>query len=73
MVALGVRAFGTVCRDPQEVVRRLPKNTRPGAVILMHEGVESKDGSRQAPQVLLGPLGSLDRRGLRAVLPDAPA
>nr|XP_061800910.1 chitooligosaccharide deacetylase-like [Nerophis lumbriciformis] len=67
------RAFDTVERNPQKVVRRLLRGLRDGDVLLLHDGSAARDSEGRA--VVLGALPTvleeLAARGLRAVpLPD---
>ena len=71
VVAWSARAFDTCCREPQKVVARLMRGARPGAIMLMHEGVVARDGSRLGPQVLAQLLAELEKKGLRAVVPES--
>ena len=64
MVLWNCRGFDAVSRDPVAVRRRLQAGLRPGALVLLHEG------RREAISLLEGVLEDLDKRGLRAVLPE---
>ncbi len=70
LVVWSARAFDTSCRQAGKTVSRLLAGARPGAILLMHEGVVARDGSRLAPQVLEKLLLELDRRHLRPMVPD---
>lgn len=65
MVLWNCRGFDAVSRDPIAVRRRLQTGLRPGAIVLLHEG------RREASDLLEGVLQDLEKRGLRAVLPEA--
>jgi peptidoglycan/xylan/chitin deacetylase (PgdA/CDA1 family) len=66
-VAWSARGFDGVACDPRTAVARIVRDLRPGAIVLLHEGIAR--GHNLA--VLEGVLRALDERGLAAVLPRA--
>jgi peptidoglycan/xylan/chitin deacetylase (PgdA/CDA1 family) len=77
--ALGLRLVGWSARGydgvaararPAEVVRRIGRNLRPGAIVLLHEGRVGRNGEALNARGLQMLLEELGRRGWRCVLPD---
>lgn len=66
-VAWSARGFDAVAADPHAVVARIERDLAPGAIVLLHEG--ARHGRNVESLSLL--LQSLDRKGYRALLPDA--
>ncbi|WP_313252160.1 polysaccharide deacetylase family protein [Stenotrophomonas sp.] len=68
-VGWSARGFDGVACQPQDVVRRIAADLRPGAIVLLHEG--SAHGHNLA--IIEGVLEQLQARGLQARLPRASA
>ena len=65
-VAWSARGFDALASDPQAVARRIEKQLKPGAIVLLHEG--AKHGRNvETIRVVLERLAA---RGYRAVVPD---
>ena len=64
-VAWSARGFDGVAADPAQVVARIEKNLRPGAIVLLHEGA-AHGGNLETIRLL---LQRLDALGYRGVLP----
>ena len=56
--------LATQCRDPRHIGRTLARRAHPGAVIVLHEGDESREGVYAAADALLVELA---RRNLRVI------
>jgi peptidoglycan/xylan/chitin deacetylase (PgdA/CDA1 family) len=76
--ALGLRMVGWSARGydgiaararPAEVVRRIAKNLRSGAIVLLHEGRVGRHGEALNVRGLRLLLQEIERRGWRCVLP----
>lgn len=63
------RGYDGVSQHSGRVMQRLLPDVRAGAVILMHEGRVDADGARMAPRVLEALLRTMERKGLRPILP----
>ena len=66
-VAWCARGFDAVAADPAEVVARIERGLRPGAIVLMHEG--AAHGRNVETMALL--LQRLDALGYATVLPES--
>jgi peptidoglycan/xylan/chitin deacetylase (PgdA/CDA1 family) len=65
-----VRGLDTVRHDPARVAARIEKNAKPGAIILLHEGKQTKRDPDFGPRCLELTLQRLTSRGYRFVIPD---
>jgi len=68
-VGWSIRSRDGADRDPASVVARVLKSARPGAIILMHEGVDVHPAVRVA--AIAGVLQGLEARGFDCVVPGA--
>jgi len=66
-VSWSIRSRDAIARDPAPVVARVLKSVRPGAIILMHEGVGVHPRVRVV--AIAGVLEGLQARGFACVLP----
>lgn len=66
-VSWSARGFDAVSGDPDRVVKRVARDLRPGAIVLVHEG--ARHGHSVA--IIRRVLELAQARGLRAVLPPA--
>ena len=73
LVGWSARGYDGVDRraGPAQVVRRIVKNLRPGAIVLLHEGRVDRSGHPLNAAVLALLLEELGRRRWRCVLPAA--
>ena len=67
-VAWSARGFDAVAADPTQVVARIERGLKPGAIVLMHEG--AAHGRNVDAMALL--LDRLDALGYATVLPESP-
>ena len=65
------RGYDGIAANKDTVMKHLKAQTRPGAIILMHEARAADDGTRLGPQVLAELLLWLSEQGLRTVQPSA--
>ena len=71
LVAWTSRGFdGVDGFDPEPTARRILDEVRPGAIILMHQGVLGTDGEPASARCLQLVLEGLTARGLRCVIPS---
>lgn len=65
-VAWSARGYDGVDCVPEQVVARIARDLRPGAIVLLHEGAAHGHN----PQILRAVLGILRKRGLETVVPE---
>lgn len=63
-----VRSYDSLSRDPEKVTARVLRQTRPGAILLMHEGASLHERVRVT--AISRVLDELNARGLRCVIPS---
>jgi len=68
-VSWSARGYDGLSGSVERVVARVVKGLRPGAIVLLHEGA----GHGKSLVIAARILAALKQRGLRAVLPSAPA
>jgi len=56
--------------DPGRALQRLLRATRPGSILVLHDGAEQGDREPVALRILPRLLDELERRGLRSVTLD---
>ncbi|MBI2215423.1 MAG: polysaccharide deacetylase family protein [Acidobacteria bacterium] len=70
LVAWSARGFdGVDGFDVDATTSRVLRDARPGAIVLLHQGVRGKDGSLASARCIERILEGLDARGLRCVIP----
>ncbi len=70
LIGWTVRGLDTVKRDPARVAQRIEKSAQPGAIILLHEGQQTKRDPDFAPRCLELTLQHLASRSYRFVIPQ---
>ncbi len=65
------RGFDTLSRSPEEIAQRVLRQTRPGAIVLLHEGDHSGSPSEVRLAALERVLAEVKARGCKCVLPSA--
>lgn len=70
LIGWTVRGLDTVRRDPERVSRRLLRGTKPGAILLLHEGQRVAKDPEFNPRCLELTLSGLAERGYRCVIPQ---
>jgi peptidoglycan/xylan/chitin deacetylase (PgdA/CDA1 family) len=65
-----VRGLDTVQRDPARVARRILRETKPGAIIVLHEGHRVAKNPDFHPRCLELTLTGLAEEGYRCVIPQ---
>jgi peptidoglycan/xylan/chitin deacetylase (PgdA/CDA1 family) len=74
LVAWSARGFdGVEGFDVDATVTRVLRDARPGAIVLLHQGVRGEGGSSASPRCIERILEGLDARGLRCVIPPDAA
>ncbi|TXK60488.1 polysaccharide deacetylase family protein [Alkalisalibacterium limincola] len=68
-VGWSARGFDATTADPEVVVRRILRDLRPGAIILLHEGA----AHGRSVEIITRVLDALSERGYRCVLPTLSA
>jgi peptidoglycan/xylan/chitin deacetylase (PgdA/CDA1 family) len=69
LVGWSVRAFDTVRRDPAQVAGRILRGTKPGAIIVLHEGHRVARNPEFNPRCLELTLTNLAEQGYQCVIP----
>lgn len=69
LIGWTVRGLDTVKRDATQVAERIEKGTRPGAIIVLHEGHQIARDPEFGPRCLELTLERLAARGYRCVIP----
>jgi peptidoglycan/xylan/chitin deacetylase (PgdA/CDA1 family) len=69
LVGWSVRGLDTVQRDPARVVRRILHATKPGAIIVLHEGQRVAKNPEFNPRCLELTLSSLAEQGYQCIIP----
>jgi peptidoglycan/xylan/chitin deacetylase (PgdA/CDA1 family) len=69
LIGWAVRGLDTVKRDPAQVARRILRDTKPGAIIVLHEGHRVAKNPEFHPQCLERTLTGLTEQGYRCVIP----
>ncbi len=70
LVGWSARGYDGVIAQPAEVVERICRDLRPGAIILLHEGRTARDGTPVNVRALALLLAELTARGYRCTLPS---
>lgn len=70
LIGWTVRGFDTVRRDPVKVAAQIAAKTKPGAIILLHEGHHIESNPDFQPKCLELTLQRLAARGYRFVIPE---
>lgn len=65
-VAWSARGYDAVAADPEQVMRRIERGLKPGAIILLHEGA----GHGRSVEILALLLQRMQALGYRSVLPE---
>jgi peptidoglycan/xylan/chitin deacetylase (PgdA/CDA1 family) len=74
LVAWSARGFdGVDGFDPEATATRILRDARPGAIILMHQGVRGEDGAPASARCIELVLAGLTERGLSCVVPPSGA
>lgn len=68
-VGWSARGFDATTADPEVVLRRILRDLRPGAIILLHEGA----AHGRSVEIIARVLDALSERGYRCVLPTLSA
>ena len=68
-VGWAIRGLDTVRRDPVQIAQRIVRATKPGAIILLHEGHRVVKDPEFNPRCLELTLTGLTEQGYRCVLP----
>lgn len=69
LIGWAVRGLDTVRRDPAQVARRIVSITKPGAIIVLHEGHRTEKNPEFNPRCLELTLSGLAEQGYRCVIP----
>ena len=69
MIGWTARGFDTARRSPDEVATRIVKHTRPGAIVLLHEGHQIERDPQYNPACVEETLRRLTDAGYRFVIP----
>ena len=69
LIGWTVRGLDTVRRDPTQVAGRILRGTRPGAIIILHEGQRVAQDPTFNPRCLEMTLSALAEKGYRCVIP----
>jgi peptidoglycan/xylan/chitin deacetylase (PgdA/CDA1 family) len=69
LIGWTVRGLDTVRRDPAQVARRILRETKPGAIIVLHEGHRVAKNPEFNPRCLEATLSGLAEQGYRCVIP----
>jgi len=69
LVGWTVRGLDTVQRDPAQVAGRILRDTKPGAIIILHEGQRVAKNPEFNPRCLELTLSGLAEQGYRCVIP----
>jgi peptidoglycan/xylan/chitin deacetylase (PgdA/CDA1 family) len=69
LVGWSVRGLDTVRRDPAQVAHRILRDTKPGAIIVLHEGHRVAKNPEFHPRCLELTLSGLSEQGYRCVIP----
>src|SRR2546421_6758193 len=70
LVGWTVRGLDTVQRDPAQVARRILRDTKPGAILVLHEGHRVARNPEFNPRCLELTLSGLAEKGYRCVIPQ---
>lgn len=74
LVAWSVRGFdGVPGFDPDRVAGRVLAGVRPGAILVVHQGIQDRDGSPLSPRGIERVLAGLRDRGYACIIPQAAA
>jgi peptidoglycan/xylan/chitin deacetylase (PgdA/CDA1 family) len=69
LIGWSVRGLDTIRRDPAEVAARILRQTKPGAIIVLHEGHRVQKNPEFHPRCLELTLSGLAEQGYRCVIP----
>lgn len=70
LIGWSARGFDTVRRDPALVAERVLRGTKPGGILLLHEGHRTAADPEFNPRCLELTLSGLTERGYRCVIPQ---
>lgn len=70
LIGWSARGFDTVRRDPALVAERVLRATKPGGILLLHEGHRTATDPNFNPRCLELTLSGLAERGYRCVIPQ---
>jgi peptidoglycan/xylan/chitin deacetylase (PgdA/CDA1 family) len=71
LIGWTVRGLDTIQHDPERVAKRIVRNIKPGAIVLLHEGQRAKTDPQFNLQCLELTLTGLAEKGYRCVLPQS--
>jgi peptidoglycan/xylan/chitin deacetylase (PgdA/CDA1 family) len=69
LIGWAVRGLDTIRRDSTDIARRIVSNTKPGAIIVLHEGHRTEKNPEFNPRCLELTLSGLAEQGYRCVIP----
>jgi peptidoglycan/xylan/chitin deacetylase (PgdA/CDA1 family) len=69
LIGWSIRGLDTVKRDPAQVARRILDATKPGAIIVLHEGHRVAKNPAFNPRCLELTLSSLTEQGYQCIIP----
>lgn len=69
LIGWTVRGLDTVRRDPAQVAGRILRETKPGAIVILHEGQRVAKDPAFNPRCLEMTLSGLTEKGYRCVIP----
>lgn len=70
LIGWSARGFDTVKRDAATVVGKILGDIRPGAIVLLHEGVSAENGQTVSVRVIETILVQLQAEGYKCVVPE---
>ena len=69
LVGWAIRGLDTIRRDPAQVARRILRATKPGSIIVLHEGHRTVKNPEFNPRCLELTLSGLTEQGYQCVIP----
>jgi peptidoglycan/xylan/chitin deacetylase (PgdA/CDA1 family) len=69
LIGWSVRGLDTVRRNSAQIARRIARQAKPGAIVVLHEGHRIKSDPEFHPRCLEQTLTALAERGYRCVIP----
>ena len=69
LIGWSVRGLDTVRRDPDQIAAKIVRRTKPGAIIVLHEGHRAERDPTFNPRCLEATLTALSEGGYRCVIP----
>jgi peptidoglycan/xylan/chitin deacetylase (PgdA/CDA1 family) len=70
LIGWSIRGLDTIRRDPARVAERIVQLSKPGAIILLHEGQRAEKDPQFNPRCLELTLSALTEKGYRCILPE---